>query len=140
MGCVLCGARTFIARIFNKDGTPSRTLALATRQIDEWRSFISGNPSYLKNTLFQWTRRKDILKYSSYVPRTEDSSTNLVHPDAVVIFKYVIVIGRRSSLETSRHHLLGRYEANHGITLATYDRLLDLARRRYGKSPTTGGA
>src|SRR5437879_5229000 len=90
------------ARLYLKDGTPSKPLRIALRQIDDWRQWVSENDNLL---------RKSIKKALTAAVSSSAKSTNLLspstikeigislfEPDMFIRDHYHIVIGRRARL------------------------------------------
>jgi len=120
--------------VFNKDGTPGKRLATATRQVDDWRGFIEQNQDLVRRDLVRCAKQRDRLGYSHKSEPCNYTGDNLADPRTRIHFEYKIVIGRSSTLAPNIRALMGRYRPNHNVELISYDRLLDLAERRYGST------
>ncbi len=118
-------------QLFTKNRTPSQRLATAIRQIDDWHGYIERNLESVRRDLVRWVKKYDILGYSSTDNPCNGTGHYLADSNTVIWFKYAIVIGRSSMLNEEQRNLAGRYRNNHQAEVITYDRLLDLAERRY---------
>lgn len=124
--------------VFNKARTPSKRLATATRQIDDWKEYISKNEWPLRQDLVRWCKTRDILN----VPTPDRDPANyakelLVDPSTMLYVHYYIIIGMREDLTAEKRDLKDRYRKHHGIDVGSYDRFLDIASSRYvTKRPT----
>jgi hypothetical protein len=130
-----------VDRVFTKAGVPSKRLAIAQRQVDDWNAYITQHREVVRADMVRYAKRKDRLKYSA---RTGEPSNfggdRLSDPTTHINFKFKIVIGRSSSLSPEARQLAGRYLADRSAELVTYDRLLHLAERRYeGKHKGAAG-
>ena len=114
--------------VFNKDGTPGKRLAVATRQVDSWRAFIEQNSDLVRRDLVRYAKRRDRLGYSCSSEPCNYTGDYLADPRTRIQFKYRIVIGRSSKLSPEVRGLMGRYQQNH-VELMSYDRLLRVADR-----------
>jgi hypothetical protein len=120
--------------VFTKKGTPSERLALAQRQVDDWRHFASENAPQIRADMVRLIKTKDRLGYSSRRERPSNFSGDLLaDPKSYLRLHFRIVIGRSSRMEAATRSLMGRYASGHEVELLTYDRLLQLAEQRYGE-------
>jgi hypothetical protein len=120
-------------RVFNRDRTPSRQLAIAIRQIDDWRTYVRANESQVRADLVRWAKTRDILRYSSRGKEPCNySGDQLADPRSVIFSQFSVIIGRSTKLDAERRSLLGHYSLNHDIAVITYDRFTELATKRYG--------
>ena len=94
------------AKAFNRSGDPSKQLAHAIRQIEDWRVWLTKNLDY--------AGRK----------RTE-SGLGLaeIHPDLAGY----IIIGRRDEGEEKNRSRLRQYMRKHNVEIHSYDWLMDSA-------------
>lgn len=122
-------------KLYNKDGTQSRRLRGAMKQIEDWKEWIRINEPFLRQEFAKILKRDnapaiwpypiaDYKKgYSSGAKEIADMSSN-VH------YYYHIVIGRRNKLSEEEQK---RRAANDlqwgGPQIATYDRLLETTKR-----------
>jgi len=124
-------------RLYNKDGTQSKHLREAWKQIEDWEEWIRINEPTLRQE-FAKILRKDKAPaiwpypipnyskgYSSGAKEIADMASN-VH------YFYHIVIGRRNKLteEEQKRRAVSDIQWG-GPTIATYDRLLEMARRNF---------
>lgn len=119
-------------KIFTKNGTPTKRLAIAQRQIDDWSTFINENRDTVRRDMVRYAKTRDRLGYSRGTGEPSNfSGDRLSDPNTYIAFRYKIVIGRRTQLAAEQRRLVGRYRDNRDAELVTYDRLLALAERRY---------
>ena len=123
---------------FTRAGTPSKRLAGAIKQVDDWRAYFALYQHDIRATLVNWARRKDVLGYSSAYAPFNYAGQRLVDPDASLLDRYVIVIGRSSAQSTETRHLAGRFGRGHSVEVVSYDRILRLAERRYSPGGCVG--
>lgn len=97
------------AKLFTKDGVPSRSLNQALRQIRDWRAWLTSNRAY------------------AISPR-EENGLGLV--DIAPNPPGLILIGRRSSLVSADKARRRQLEQDSGVTIHTYDWLVELAEGR----------
>lgn len=117
---------------FNKNNTPNKKLALSTKQIVEWKKYIDINKENLRKEFCKWTAKRDLLGYDEPSNNPSNMSANyLIDPRSFLKFEFYIVMGRRSDLNSENIYYKGSYIDNFGVSLITYDRLLDLAKKRY---------
>lgn len=116
--------QSHLDRIYNKDGSMTKQLNEAQKQIQEWKIWIEEHAtefrdsiSKLVNTCPAQCSKADI--HSNAGAEIRDTKT-VVSP----VFK--ILIGRRESLnqETNKRRALSG-----GIEIVTFDRLLDMAKQ-----------
>ena len=112
--------------------TPTRTLATAMRQVDDWREYGSRNLDYLRSELVRWAKMRDQLNYSDGGEPSNFSGDLLSNPGTTILMKYLIIAGRSSRMTTEQRGLVGRLTSGHECQVVTYDRILHLARNRYG--------
>jgi len=117
---------------FNKNNTANKKLALATKQIVEWKKYIDINKENMRKEFCKWTAKKDLLGYHDPTDNPSNMSGNLlIDPRSFLNFRFFIVMGRRSDLNSENIYYKGSYLDNFGVSLITYDRLLDLTKKRY---------
>lgn len=118
------------ARLYLKDGTPSKTLRVAQRQIRDWEDWYRRNEGYARQTFAEILRQHDEPARCSHVDRHKKGETEILDPQTIIETHFHIVIGRRAALlpdEQRRRALGSQYWG--GPEIATYDRLVDCARR-----------
>ncbi len=111
-------------RIFIKSGEASVGLREAQRQIQDWRMYISQNEPAFRGQLAELA--KDLPAQCSNACIHQRAETELRDLKTVIRYRYMVLIGRRASLNidmNQRRTLFGNIE------IATFDRLLEDARR-----------
>lgn len=112
-------------RILLQDGTASKGLRVAQKQIQEWEMWIESYNTEFRGYLAELA--KDELAQCSNVMRHIRADTELRDPKTVIRYKYKILIGRRDYLSediNNRKNHFGNTE------IVTFDRVLDYAKKR----------
>ncbi len=117
--------------MFTKAGTPSKRLAGAIKQVDDWREYFEVHQHEVRRTLKDWAVRHDLLGYSERAPFNY-SAQEFMDPSTPLLDQYLVVIGRSSRQDTQNRSLAGRFAGGHDTKILSYDRLLLVAERRYG--------
>ncbi|HEY3520239.1 MAG TPA: Shedu anti-phage system protein SduA domain-containing protein [Rhodanobacteraceae bacterium] len=119
------------AKLFTRSGVPSKRLASALKQVDDWAEYFAQHKPQIRADLVRWAKKKDILGYASGNEPCNFSGDRLADPSTSLFDQYCIFIGRRllSSSEDLRRKSM--FQSRHNVEIATYDRLLDLVRQRY---------
>lgn len=120
--------------VFTKGGTPSRRLAGALKQVEDWDEYIRHNGDLIRRDLVRWASRYDKLGYSEGEDPSNFSGDKLADSRSLILYKYAIVIGRSSNMPQDRRWLAGRSARHHTSEIISYDRFLRLAERRYGNN------
>lgn len=120
--------------VFTKNRTPTKRVTTAIRQVDDWRDYVSRNLDYLRSEFVRWAKSRDLLAYSSGLEPSNYSGDKLADPQTVILTNFIIIVGRSSRLTKEQRSLVGRVSNGHGCSIVTYDRILHLARNRYGSS------
>ncbi len=127
--------------VFTRKGTPSQCLSVAQRQIDDWRQYVTENLGVLRADMVRCAKRFDRLGYSDRRENPSNYSGDLLgDPTSFFDATFIIVIGRSSRMTKETRALLGRYRSGRHTEIATYDRLLSLAERRYEGNAATDAA
>jgi antiviral defense system Shedu protein SduA len=121
---------------FTRAGNPSKRLAGAIKQVDDWRAFFELYQHEVRVTLVSWTKRKDVLGYHPKSEPFNYAGQRLSDPEAPLLDKYLIVIGRSGHQSAETRHRAGRFGRGHSVEVVSYDRLLGLAQRRYASEET----
>lgn len=117
------------SKLYLKDGTPSRTLRVAQRQIEDWKDWARVNEPYLR-AQFSSIFRKYRTAAQCGVSNHNLAQTEITDPNTVIGFDFHIVIGRRRMLLPDEQQRRARQSAYWGgPEIATYDRLVDCAKR-----------
>ncbi len=112
------------ATLYLKNGTPSKILRIAQRQISDWKSWIRINETYLRQQFSKHFRKDKISAQCSSVDMHNSADTEIADPHTVIRYGYKIIIGRRNSLSKSDRER--RLNENSEIT--TFDRLIDVVK------------
>lgn len=117
-------------RLYLKDGTPSKTLRIAQRQLKDWKSWVQENESYLRQQFAKILRAYGTAAQCSVADSHQKADTEVLDPRTVISFDYHIVIGRLSELSAEEQYRRVRErDVWGGPEIATYDRLLHAAKR-----------
>lgn len=116
------------ARLYLKDGTPSKELRIAMRQISDWRDYIRIHGAHLRDELSRVMISKNVYQVrhraiSRYLER------HLRDPHDYIQWRCHIVIGRRHKLSEDEQRRRCRGVASVDAEIATYDRLVDVAEK-----------
>lgn len=118
------------ARLYLRDGTESRELRTALRQVKDWFTWVSDYPGQFHREIAEEIERvaRDDRRIPKYLLRF--IRAELLDPRNVVLDHYAVLIGRRNSLSPADNQRRGN-EAKWrvGIEIATYDRLIDIGLR-----------
>ncbi|MFR5971443.1 MAG: Shedu anti-phage system protein SduA domain-containing protein [Clostridium sp.] len=122
--CVLIEMQSHKDRIFLNDGTASRGLREAQKQLQEWRMWIESHDMEMRECL------ADVVKgepaQCSNAERHTKAETELRDNKTVIHFYYKVLIGRRSFLN---HESNQRRNYFGNIEIVTFDRLLDYQKK-----------
>ena len=116
------------ARLYLKDGTPSKVLRIAQRQISDWKNWIRINEGVFRRKLSKILSELDIPAYC-HPDKHIKAETEIIDPETWIHYYYHIVIGRRYMLSKQEQEVRAR-ESNRwgGPEIATYDRFIDQAK------------
>lgn len=116
-------------RILTKAGLPTKRLAGAIKQVQDWRDYFESHKEAVRADLVRWARTKDILGYSDPRVISNHSCNYLESSGTYLKDQYKVIIGRRKVLDASGHQRKARYSDR--VEVMTYDRLKDLVDLRY---------
>jgi hypothetical protein len=116
------------ARLYLKNGTPSKELRLAMTQISDWREYIRVNESALRGELSRVMVSKNIyqIRHRTISRYLEN---HMRDPEDSVEWHAHIVIGRRENLTADEQRRRTRGHSFIDAEIATYDRLIDIAEK-----------
>jgi len=116
--------------LYLADGTETRTLRVAKRQIRDWRQWAGKNEGYLRQRLSTiFTQRGTPASGAISAP---DAATEILLPNCALTYTFHIVIGRREHLSPLEQSARAQDSRHGGVSIATYDRFLDVAHRYDG--------
>lgn len=118
-------------QVFTKQGVPSKRLAGAIKQVDDWAEYFDVNKSQVRSDLVLWAQSKDILKYDTREFICNMSGDYLCDPETYLKESFHIVIGRRDNISRPSHKRKATYTTKHGIEIVSYDRITELVNMRY---------
>lgn len=124
--------------VFSKDGTPSKRLATAVRQIDDWREYMDTHKAEVRDTMVQWARDRDLLGYSDRDPPCNYTQNYLHDLRTVMWQQFHVVIGRSSAFSEETRERVGRFPKGHSAEITSYDRFVRVVAERHGEAGTTG--
>ncbi len=116
---------------FTKAGVPSKRMAGAIKQVDDWGAYFDMHKLQVRSELVRWAQSNDILKYDDSDPLSNMSGDYLADPASYLTDSYHIVIGRRDNISSESHKRKAMYKTKRNIEIMTYDRLRDLVNLRY---------
>lgn len=125
--CVLIEMQSHKDKIFLKNGTASKGLREAQKQIQEWKMWIESYNAEFRGYLAKLAKGRP-AQCSNAMSHTR-AEIELRDPKTVIRYWYKILIGRRNFLDED-----GNQRRNHfgGIEIVTFDRLLDYAKKLDG--------
>jgi len=126
--------KDYKAKLYSKDGNPTKPLRQAQRQISDWREWIRVNEPYLRQRLALILEKDDALPIWPYdIPNYRKGYTSgaaeIADIKNYVEYGFHIVIGRSSSLTPEEREYRHKDCSWGRPEVATYDRLLTMARR-----------
>lgn len=115
------------APLFKKNGEPRKELNHAFHQIDAWRVLIERDRLHVIRKLASAAATKDLLYRRVREPEEVTCTAGLKFDDPRMAFSfdYFIFMGRRLGLSETELNFKNQFQANRGVHVATYDRLLD---------------
>lgn len=115
---------------FNKDGSPSKRLRGAIKQIDDWHDFENDEGASLRSHLADAAQKYDTLypeRNLAREPRCVEMP--LRDPKTYLCCKYFIVMGRRSHFDEELIHAKSKFARHHNAEILTYDRFTEVAEK-----------
>lgn len=127
---------------FNQDGSPSKRLRGAIKQINDWHDFEKEDGASLRSDLADAAKKYDTLYPERNLAR-EPSCVKmpLRDPKTYLCCEYFIVMGRRSHFDEELIHVKSKFPRHHNVEILTYDRFTKVAEKltqqnKYYKSRT----
>jgi Domain of unknown function (DUF4263) len=118
------------SRLYLNDGTPSKSLRVAQRQIKDWQAWIDLNELYVRQRFSKILERTDTAAQTG-VSDHRKAHTEILDPKVVIWWSYHIVIGRRNSLSAEEQFRRAREGGDWGgARISTYDRLVQMAKKQ----------
>lgn len=118
------------SRLYLKDGTPSRSLRLAQRQVSDWKNWCHANDAYIRQRFAAVLRKARAPAMCSCADMHQRGETEIMDYRTYLDFHYHIVIGRRACLSPEEQERRAKSARDWGAPeICTYDRLVDFARR-----------
>lgn len=121
--CTLIEIENPSTPLFTRSGNPTSQLTHALRQVQDWKSWVRNNSQYLQKEFSFLLNTKEMLNLQSHKvvkPIFLSQSVALG-----VYYRYMIIAGRRTSLQISDLVRLTEMNENmHDIKIATYDAIL----------------
>ncbi len=116
------------ARLYLKDGTPSKELRVALRQISDWREYARMHEAHLRDELSHAMVSKNV--YMVRHKAVNRFLENHIRDPREIIHWYAhIVIGRRAKLTEDEQRRRARGIDFVDADIATYDRIVDAAEK-----------
>jgi len=115
---------------FNKDGSPSKRLRGAIKQIDDWHDFEKEEGASLRSHLADAAQKCDTLYPERNLGREPRCvKMPLRDPKTYLCCEYFIVMGRRSHFDEELIHAKSKFARHHNVELLTYDRFTTVAEK-----------
>jgi hypothetical protein len=116
---------------FIKDGSPSKRLRGAVKQINDWHDFERDEGASLRSHLAEAAWRYDTLYPERNLAREPwCAKLPLRDPKTYLCCKYYIVMGRRSHFNEELIHVKSKFARHHNnAEILTYDRFIEAAEK-----------
>jgi len=115
-------------KIITQNGTPSKRLNIAIRQINDWKSYIEQNRNSFRQDISDCCRKHDLLGDSDTTqPPRNFTGDRLCDSGTNIWFHYHIVIGRREKVTEEQRKYMNQLSRN-DFKICTYGTFLDIAR------------
>lgn len=120
--------------LYSKNGNPQKALRQAHNQIDNWREWVRINEPYLRRQFSKILDKVDAPaiwpnEIPNFSPGYSSGSAEIADMRTNINYYYHIVIGRSSTLTPEERKFRQNDMARGGPGIATYDRLLAMAKR-----------
>jgi Domain of unknown function (DUF4263) len=127
------------ALLFTRKGKPAKRLSDAITQILDWKIFVEKERHTVLRELSKFATTRELIWGRDRNGITDNTGMELYNPNLFVNWWYHIIIGRRSTLSEPD---LGRKAAffhAQRVEVATYDRLIEAARKLDKYDPFQAG-
>ena len=115
---------------FNQDGSPSKRLRGAMKQINDWHDFEEEEGASLRSHLADVAKKHDTLYPERNLAREPWCvKMPLRDPKTYLCCKYFIVMGRRSHFNEELIHVKSKFARHHNAEILTYDRFIEVAEK-----------
>lgn len=127
---------------FIQDGSPSKRLRGAIKQINDWHDFEKEDGASLRSHLAEAAKKYDTLYPERNLAREPWCvKMPLRDPKTYLCCEYFIVMGRRSHFDEELIHVKSKFPRHHNVEILTYDRFIEVAEKlnqqnKYYKSRT----
>jgi len=126
--------KDFKTRLYNKNGTPTKPFQKAQNQIKNWREWIRINEQYLRQSFSNILEKKKapaIWPYpiENHTKGYSSGASEIIDMKSYIDFYYHSVIGRSATLTQEEREFRQKDTTWGGAEVATYDRLLTMAKR-----------
>lgn len=116
------------ARPFNVNGRPGRDLNAALAQLQDWALWLREHEAEFRTSLSRFFEAESVPAMCSNASLHTHAATEIRDARTYLTFRHFAVIGRRDLIPADhqrRRHLYIKQD----IEIATYDRIVDVARR-----------
>lgn len=125
------------ARLYTRNGTESKELKRALRQVKDWHAWVDQHPHELREQIVR--DLESLPSRDSRVPkhRRDFLRGQLQESRVALLDEYVVVIGRRDSLSVEDNRRRS-YETRWAglVEIATFDRLLEIGLDDHARAHT----
>ena len=126
--------KDYKTKLYSKNGNPKKDLRKAQNQIDSWREWVRVNEPYLRQRFAAILEKDDAPaiwphEIPNYTKGYSSGSNEIADMKSYVDYYFHIVIGRSSTLTSEERKFRQNDMTWGGPEIATYDRLLTMARR-----------
>ena len=114
-------------RIFLRDGTPSKKLRKAQKQIEDWKIFFRNRQEVVRQEMAKHLRKCSVSAQNALMGQEVSSAIEITHASTVIWDDYHILIGRRAEYLKEPPNTWA-HRSGYQDTISTYDRILDWLR------------
>jgi hypothetical protein len=125
------------ACLYTRNGTESKELKRALRQVKDWHAWVDQHPQELREQIIRDLERLHSIDRRVPKHRRQFLRGQLRDSGIALLDDYVIVIGRRGALSIDDNQRRS-YEAKWTgrLEIATFDRLLEIGLKDYSRANT----
>lgn len=114
-------------RIFLKNGTPSKKLRQAQKQIEDWKIFFRNRQQVVRQEMAKHLHKCRVTAQNALMGQEVSAAIEITHDSTVIWDDYHILIGRRAEYLREPPNTWAR-RSGYQDTISTYDRILDWLR------------
>ena len=113
-------------RLYLKDGTPSKKLRVAQKQVSDWQHYVRSYPSEVCRTIARILKQENVCAQNLLMGKSGcKAHDEILHQEVYLEFQYKIVIGRRATFQDEPRNHMAAPGAGYIHDVSSYDRVLD---------------